>query len=298
MEIICAGYPKTSSKSCSTCLRTLGFKVADYVETAEFLSEVWHEYINGKCSIKKVIDEYNKQGFQANQDIPGNLYWEELFHASPNAKVILTVRDSTEVWNRSLINFMRQECARFGNPGFWLFHRFSSLGWTSPKMLRMVDIVEDTKRFFFGRFAQEVKWFPANWTVFTWQRQQELIIPFWEAMQDKYEAQIRRVKEVVPEDQLLVWNIKEGWEPLCKFLEKPVPSVPIPHDNKTGDVEFLEKYFMESEVGKEMFWYMKFHAAKFLLKAAVISGALFYEKKNDFRITKSLFSFAKAKLQM
>jgi len=55
---------------------------------------------------------------------------------------------------------------------------------------------------------------------------------------------------------------------------------------------------MESEVGKEMFWYMKFHAAKFLLKAAVISGALFYEKKNDFRITKSLFSFAKAKLQM
>jgi hypothetical protein len=123
-------------------LRTLGFKVADYVETTEFLSEMWHEYINGKCSIKKVIDEYNKHGFQANQDIPGNMYWEELFNASPNAKVILTVRDSTEVWNRSLINFMRQECARFGNPGFWLFHRFSSLGWTSPKMLRMVDIVE------------------------------------------------------------------------------------------------------------------------------------------------------------
>ena len=47
-------------------------------------------------------------------------------------------------------------------------------------------------------------------------------------MQDKYEAQIRRVKEVVPEDQLLVWNIKEGWEPLCKFLGKPVPDVPIP----------------------------------------------------------------------
>jgi hypothetical protein len=63
-------------------------------------------------------------------------------------------------------------------------------------------------------------------------------------------------------------------------------------------VEFLEKYFMESEVGKEMFWYMKFHAAKFLAKTALISGALFYEKKNDFRITKSLFSFAKAKLQM
>ena len=54
------------------------------------------------------------------------------------------------------------------------------------------------------------------------------MLPRWEAMQDKYEAQIRRVKEVVPEDQLLVWNIKDGWEPLCKFLGKPVPDAPIP----------------------------------------------------------------------
>jgi len=41
----------------------LGFKVTDYVETAEFLSDVWVEYVNGKCSIRKVISEYNKHGF-------------------------------------------------------------------------------------------------------------------------------------------------------------------------------------------------------------------------------------------
>ena len=40
MKIICAGFPKTGSKSCSTALRQLGYNVADYKETAEFLRSV------------------------------------------------------------------------------------------------------------------------------------------------------------------------------------------------------------------------------------------------------------------
>ena len=27
----------------------------------------------------------------------------------------------------------------------------------------------------------------------------------------------------VPKENLLVWNLKDGWEPLCKFLNKPIP---------------------------------------------------------------------------
>ena len=37
---------------------------------------------------------------------------------------------------------MEQETKRHGNPGFWLFNRFMSLGWTSPKMNNMVKITE------------------------------------------------------------------------------------------------------------------------------------------------------------
>ena len=40
MKVICAGFPKTGSKSCSTALRQLGYNVADYMETAEFLRQV------------------------------------------------------------------------------------------------------------------------------------------------------------------------------------------------------------------------------------------------------------------
>ena len=37
MKIVCAGLPKTGTKSCSSALRILGYNVADYIETVEFL---------------------------------------------------------------------------------------------------------------------------------------------------------------------------------------------------------------------------------------------------------------------
>jgi hypothetical protein len=142
MEIICAGFPKTSSKSCSSCLRTLGFNVADFVETTEFLTDVWLDYVQGRCSIRKVIEEYQKHGFQANQDVPGNAYWEELFYASPNSKVIVTIRDSPKDWVRSVTNFQIQEAKRMGNPGFWIFNRIRSSGWLSPRVSKVFDLIE------------------------------------------------------------------------------------------------------------------------------------------------------------
>ena len=72
------------------------------------MTEIWTQYLEGKIPIEDVIDEYTKLGYQANQDIPGNVYWEELFNASPNAKVILTVRDNADVWNKSFLGFLKQ----------------------------------------------------------------------------------------------------------------------------------------------------------------------------------------------
>jgi hypothetical protein len=39
------------------------------------------------------------------------------------------------------------------------------------------------------------------------------------------------VQRTVPSDELLVWSVDEGWEPFCRFLEVPVPSIPFPHLN-------------------------------------------------------------------
>ena len=39
------------------------------------------------------------------------------------------------------------------------------------------------------------------------------------------------VKETIPAGQLLVFSVKEGWEPLCTFLGEPMPDEPFPHTN-------------------------------------------------------------------
>jgi len=295
MEIICAGFPKTCSKSCSSALRTLGYNVADLAESIHFLSEVWYDYMRGNCSIHKVIEEYKKHGFQVNQDVPGNVYWEALYHASPNAKVILTVRDSTEAWKKSFVSFLKQENSRWGNPGFWILHRLISLGWTSPNMHRANWTTQEVmKKGFFRNCDQD--FYPAPWTVFTADQLIKIMQPYWEASVDQYEAQIRRVKEVVPKERLLIWNVKDGWEPVCKFLGKPVPNIPIPHDNKTGDTEFIRRTLIDGPPGKEAQEWSGWYIKKAFCQVLFVGGLFIYEKKTNFRLTKSIFNFAKSKL--
>ena len=35
----------------------------------------------------------------------------------------------------------------------------------------------------------------------------------------------------MPADRLTFFNVKDGWEPLCKILDRPIPDVPFPHAN-------------------------------------------------------------------
>ena len=39
------------------------------------------------------------------------------------------------------------------------------------------------------------------------------------------------VKRTCPKEQLLIYNVKQGWGPLCKFLDVPEPNVPFPKKN-------------------------------------------------------------------
>ncbi len=54
-----------------------------------------------------------------------------------------------------------------------------------------------------------------------------------------YEANISRVKAVVPKDRLLVHALGDGWEPLCAHLGVPVPDQPYPSNNSAK--EFRER---------------------------------------------------------
>lgn len=86
-----------------------------------------------------------------------------------------------------------------------------------------------------------------------------------------FEAHYASVKEMVPAENLLVYKVSEGWEPLCKFLGQPVPPQPYPTGNHVSvfqqrfrDAIFYNGKEMIEKLGKIISIYLCF---KWLLKA-------------------------------
>lgn len=55
-----------------------------------------------------------------------------------------------------------------------------------------------------------------------------------------YEANVKAVKETVPADRLLVYELGTGWEPLCAHLNVRVPDRPFPSRNSAD--QFRERF--------------------------------------------------------
>jgi hypothetical protein len=138
------------------------------------------------------------EGYVSTVDWPSAAYWKAILAHYPDAKVILTTR-SAESWYDSFSETIAWLMATPDTlpPHLGPWHRMAS------------DLVpKDT---FGGR--------PTD---------REHAIAVFNA----YEAD---VKASVPADRLLVFRAADGWEPLCRFLGKPVPDIPYPRTNTKDD---------------------------------------------------------------
>ena len=73
------------------------------------------------------------------------------------------------------------------------------------------------------------------------------------AMAEAMERWNQPMIDTVPSERLLVWDPKEGWEPLCEFLEAPVPDMPLPHVNDTEN--FQKNLIMASAMAAINAWW-------------------------------------------
>ncbi|KAI0427547.1 P-loop containing nucleoside triphosphate hydrolase protein [Xylaria sp. FL1042] len=140
-------------------------------------------------------------GSQAVCDWPACAFAKELIEAYPEAKVVMTTREVNS-WHAST---MKTVYWRVTDPELrWL----SSFSWAAKMYYPMLKKFFDT--FFEGDFPNRGK------EVFT-----------------KHYAE---VKKMVPPERLLEYRVQDGWEPLCKFLDCPVPKdVPFPNVNDNSD---------------------------------------------------------------
>ncbi len=56
-------------------------------------------------------------------------------------------------------------------------------------------------------------------------------------MTDYFQRHTEAVKAAIPPERLLVFEVGEGWERLCRFLGVPVPSEPYPSENSTAEFQ-------------------------------------------------------------
>jgi hypothetical protein len=56
---------------------------------------------------------------------------------------------------------------------------------------------------------------------------------------DYFRRHNEAVTAAIFKDRLLVYEVGQGWEPLCEFLGLPVPDAPFPHVNTRADFEAM-----------------------------------------------------------
>ena len=69
-----------------------------------------------------------------------------------------------------------------------------------------------------------------------------------------------------------MYSIKDGWEPLCEFLEKDVPNKPFPHRNIDGKdrAPDMDKHPLGKQIQKELI------VSASLLVVFIAAAAYFY----------------------
>jgi len=99
MKVICAGFPKTGTKSMAMALRELGYTVHDYPEHVAIGLETYLAFFQGRVGPEAFLALFSS--VDAVVDQPACNLWSIFIKLFPEAKVILMERDSEEVWASS-----------------------------------------------------------------------------------------------------------------------------------------------------------------------------------------------------
>ncbi|TDD93308.1 sulfotransferase family protein [Actinomadura rubrisoli] len=209
MKVIGAGFGRTGTASLREALDMLGLGPCYHMRTViaePFRVRQWRDIGQGLDADWDAVFA----GFPSAVDWPAAAYWRELADRYPAAKVVLTVRDP-ERWYDSVTStiFASAMAERGPLPARrrvirWLVARRVPDFALFPQMMRATVV----DRLFDGRIDD---------------RAHALKV---------FERHVAEVKAVVPPERLLVFDVREGWEPLCAFLGVPVPDEPFPRVNE------------------------------------------------------------------
>ena len=211
MKIIGAGFGRTGTTSLKAALEELGFGPS-YSLTEVFENPGHVQFWEAARRGEKV----NWKRFFADHDIavdwPACSFYGELMEAFPDAPVILTVRDP-EPWYESTLSTIYKLRKLTTGPlpvrAAFAFAGLFAPGVTGTARLADHLVWEDT---FDGRFDDR------DYAIETFEHHNE------------------QVRRRVPPERLLVFDVRDGWRPLCDFLNVEVPGKPFPRLNEAREM--------------------------------------------------------------
>ncbi|CAK8680134.1 uncharacterized protein LOC143463427 [Clavelina lepadiformis] len=244
MKVIVAGYSKTGTKSMVVALNQLGYNVYDFFDHFWYHGDKWEKIFSSSGGS---IDDFKEmyQSVDAVTDCPPNIFWEEILQAFPDAKVILTTRDEDK-WYPSLLK--QTEAFREN-------YVYNLMQIISPTGRRYFTFMRNTVMGLWGLYMRH----PID---FSTSRNQMIV-------KKSFRQHGQYCAKNCPPDKLLVYDVRQGWAPLCEFLGKEIPDKPFPHENVAGNVvaEMMAKHpaliRMQRETG----------AIVFLLSVGLIFGS-------------------------
>jgi hypothetical protein len=224
LEVIGTGMGRTGTMSLKMALEQLGFgKCYHMFELFQHPEGI--VYFQKAARGEPVDWDKLFEGYRSAVDMPVNIYHKQLMALYPDAKVIHTMRDA-EGWYASAIETI-----------FWA---------TKPSLSRMLNLM--VRMPFSPVLRKRLKVMMYDGKM--------MDNEFGKNLHDKKEV-IRRynayndaVLKSIPKERLLLYDVKSGWEPLCAFLNVPVPSVPFPKSNSRE--EFMKQVQKVSSGVKEL----------------------------------------------
>jgi hypothetical protein len=209
MKVIGAGFGRTGTASLKAALELLGYRPCYHMRTVIAEPYRVRQWLRIGEGGEPDWDEMFA-GFQAALDWPAASYWRELAEHYPDAKVILSVRDP-ERWYESVSDTIFA----------------SALAERRPLPLRRRVI-----RWLVTRRAPDFALMPHMAKATIMDRIFDGQIDDRAHVIKVFEQHLADVKAAIPPDRLLVFNVRDGWAPLCDFLGRPVPNEPFPQANE------------------------------------------------------------------
>lgn len=210
VQLAVVGLGRTGSTSFAAALKELDFTPVHDDEMAE-VADIYGPMMSGAISLDQFNIDLGNRGFDA-PVISVHKYVEWAAKA-PGIKVILTVRDKKK-WAESWLAVTPLPFLLESRPFKWFTVSEDMLEFTREVFIKV----------------------PTNGKLEHYQD-----IPTLEA---GYDAWVDFVRKTVPAERLLEFDVKQGWEPLCKFLGKPIPSQPFPHVKDRVVIDTIIKVFV------------------------------------------------------